>query len=95
LEGYNVDWDRVRRLQQESGLRTKTGKPFFISRVTESAAFVDLPSGEQSVSRDNLERAERLVVSGVRLQGPSDYKRLVADERPAYGWAILRELGIV
>ncbi len=94
-EEYQVDWDRVRSLEQRSDLKTKTGKPFFISRVTESIVFIDLPSGEQSVCRANLERAERLVLSGTRLEGPLDYRRLVADERPAYAWAILCQLGIV
>ena len=90
-----MDWDRVRSLQQRSGLKTKTGKPFWISRVTERMVFIDLPSGEQSVSRANLERAERLVLAGRRLEGPMEYRTLIADERPAYAWAILRELGIV
>ena len=90
-----MDWQRVRALEQRSDLKTKRGEPFRISRVTGSIAFINLPSGEQSVSRANLERAEQLVLSGVRLQGPSDYKELVADERPSYAWAILRELGIV
>jgi len=90
-----MDWERVRALERRRDLKTKRGDPFRISRVTGSVAFIDLPSGEQSVSRANLEKAERLVLSGARLEGPADYRRLVVDERPAYAWAILRELGIV
>lgn len=90
-----MDWDRVRALERRRDLRTKRGAPFRISRVTGSIAFIDLPSGEQSVSRANLEKAEGLVLSGARLKGPADCRRLVADERPTYAWAILRELGIV
>ena len=90
-----MDWERVRALQQTPDLTTMRGEPFRISRVTRSIAYIDLPSGEQSVSRSNLEKAQRLALSGVRFEGPSDYKRLVADERPSYAWAILRRLGIV
>jgi hypothetical protein len=90
-----MDWERVRALEQRRDLKTKTGKPFRISRVTASVVFIDLPSGEQSVSRASLEKAELLVLSGVRLAGPLDYRTLVADERPAYAWAILRKLDIV
>lgn len=90
-----MDWERVRALERRRDLKTKRGKAFHISRVTGSIAFIDLPSGAQTVSRANLEKAERLVLSGAPLHGPSDYKRLVADERPTYAWAILRELGII
>jgi hypothetical protein len=92
---FYMDWERVRALERRQDLKTKMGEPFRIARVTGSIVFIELPSGEQSVSRTNLEKAERLVLSGARLKGPSDYRRLVADERPAYAWAILRELGIV
>lgn len=94
-EAVEMNWGEVRSLVCRSDLKTKTGKPFHISKATDKAAYIDLPSGEQSVSRHSLEKAERLVRLGTRLDGPADYKRHVADERPAYAWAILRKLGIV
>jgi hypothetical protein len=51
--------------------------------------------GEQGVSRVNLEKAVSLIEQGSEIQGPADYKSLVADERPAYAWAILRDMGII
>ena len=91
-----LDWNQVREKYSGNPITfTKTGKEFRVSRVTETAIYIDLPSGEEYVSRENLERAVTLVQRGIRLNSPSDYKRQVYDQRPAYAWAILRDLGFV
>jgi len=52
-------------------------------------------SGEEYVSRENLEKAVQLISNGIVLEGPSDYRRLVYDQRPAYAWAILKDMGVI
>jgi len=55
---------------------------------------VRVRSGEEhSISRANLEKAVQMLQTGVAISGPKDYRDQVADDRPAYAWAILRELG--
>lgn len=63
--------------------------------MTKKVIYIDLPNGEQSVSRVMLEKAVQIIRKGRRIEGPADYKRLVADERPTYAWAILRDMGFV
>jgi hypothetical protein len=93
--GY-LDWKSVReRYTQNPVSHTKRGNPFRVSRVTDTAIYVDLLSGEQYISRANLEQAVHLINEGQRIEGPADYKRLVYDQRPAYAWAILRDMGFV
>jgi len=91
-----LNWEQVRaRFTRNPVSRTKNGKPFRVSKITDSAIYIDLPCGEQSVSRAFLERAVDLISEGKIIEGPADYKRLVYDERPSYAWAILRDLGFI
>ncbi|MCW3999898.1 MAG: hypothetical protein NWE93_06640 [Candidatus Bathyarchaeota archaeon] len=90
------DWKQVKdRYYSKPVSYTKNRKPFRVCRITESALYIDLPCGEQSVSRVHLEKAVRLISQGAIIGGPSDYKQLVYDERPAYAWAILRDLKFI
>lgn len=74
---------------------TKTGEEFHVTRVTNTAIYIDLPSGEEYIGRNNLEIAAHLINQGVEIRGPKDYREKVYDQRPAYAWAILRDLGLV
>lgn len=90
------DWKRImKRYGENPSSSTKTGQEFPILRVTETAIIIGLPSGEEHISRKNLETAVRLIEEGTRIEGPADYRRLVYDQRPAYAWAILRDMGYV
>ena len=73
---------------------TKTGEEHQV-RIGENAVFVKLPSGDQPIMFGTLEKAVALIESGVRIRGPTDFREKVADQRPAYAWAILRDLGYV
>lgn len=89
-----LDWNSVmRRYQENPETETINRKKVTIGRVTASSVYIKLPSGEQSVSRKNLERAVEKIEEGLRISSPTDYRRDVADERPAYAWAILHDLG--
>ena len=91
-----LDWERLKqRYRENPESRTKSGKDFRVSRVTDTAVYVDLPSKEEYVSRENLEKAVQLINNDVILEGPSDYRKLVYDQRPAYAWAILRDMGLI
>ena len=91
-----LDWQWVkRRYKDNPNSYTKNGNVFTVCKVSDSALFIDLPCGEQSVSRSNLEKAVQLINRGLVISGPSDYKKLVYDERPAYAWAILRDFGFI
>jgi len=91
-----LDWERVRKKYEENPLsHTKNNEEFNVSRVTDTAIYVYLPSGEEYISRENLEKAVELINQGIVLQGPIDYKMLVYDQRPTYAWAILRDMGLV
>lgn len=91
-----LDWDKVKARYRSNPIsRTKRGRMFRVSRVTETAVYVDLPSKEEPVSRRLLEKAVGLVNQGRVIEGPADYKRLVGDERPSYAWTLLRDLGFV
>ena len=90
------DWEEIKKRYTNNPIsHTKNGHPFRISRIVLGTVYIDLPSGEQSVSRKYLEKAVRLINQGTVIGGPSDYKRLVYDERPAYAWAILRDAKLV
>jgi hypothetical protein len=91
-----LDWGAiVDRYSSNPISYTKNRKPFRIWRITAESLFIALPAGEQSVSRDNLRKAVDIISNGGIIDGPSDYKSLVADERPAYAWAILRDMGFI
>ena len=91
-----LNWDNViNRYRANPISRTKTGKVFRVSRVTNTAICIALPSREQYISRKNLEAAVRLIEEGTKIPGPAEYRRLVSDERPAFAWAILRDKGFV
>jgi hypothetical protein len=90
-----VDWEAVQNLAAaRTELKTISGVPFWVVNATEHSLTVEVRSGRQhSVGRDNLERALALLRQGEIIAGPADYRQKVADDRPAYAWAILRELG--
>jgi len=86
-----LDWQKlVERYSRNPISHAKNGKSLKVSRITDSAIYIDLPSGEQYVSRSLLEKAVQLMNEGKVIEGPADYKRLVYDQRPAYAWAIAR-----
>jgi len=92
----NFDWQKVAaRYSNNPTSRTKKGCPFKVAHVEAHVLYIDLPSGQLSVSRKYLEKAVHLINAGRVINGPADYKRLVYDERPAYAWAILRDMGFV
>ncbi len=89
-------WDEIKRKYSNNpNSHTKNGRPFVVGKVEPQALYVDLPSGQLSVSRKNLEKAVQLISRGASIEGPADYRRLVYDERPAYAWAILRDFDFV
>jgi hypothetical protein len=91
-----LNWEDVKkRYAANSWSCTKNGKRFKITKVTITAIHVDLPSGEQVVSRNMLEKALKTINEGKIIEGPADYRRLIGDERPSYAWAILHDLGFV
>ena len=91
-----LEWERMRTQSILNPVsRTKNGRQFRVSRITDSAVYIDLSCGEQSVRRASLEKAVDLINDGKIIEGPADYKRLVYDERPSYAWAILRDLGFI
>lgn len=90
-----LDWDRLKeRYLKDNMSLTKTGEMFSVI-VREDIIYIDLPSGRQSISRNNLEKAVDLLNKGETISGPFDYRTKVYDERPAYAWAILRDMGLV
>ena len=92
-----LDWEDIRHLaNRQAKLLTKTRVPFQVVAASETTLTVRVSSGEEhTVSRSNLEKAVAKTHSGMILRGPKDYKDLIADDRPAYAWAILRELGFI
>lgn len=91
-----LDWERLReRYVQNPVSYTKNDVKFLVSRVTDDAVYVALSSREEYISRKNLERAVELINEGTSIEGPADYRKMVYDQRPAYAWAILRDMGIV
>lgn len=91
-----LDWENLKeKYEKNPVIYTKKGEEFKVSRVTDTAVYINLPSGEEYISRENLEKAVQLTNNGIVLEGPSDYKRLVYDQRPSYAWAIMRDMGII
>jgi len=91
-----LNWEILKQRYKENPISyTKTKKKFKVSRVTNSAIYIDLPSREEYISRENLEKAIDLINNGIILEGPADYERLVCDQRSSYAWAILRDMGFV
>ena len=90
-----LNWNEIQNLaDRKATLFTKNRVPFQIVAASEVGLTVQVRSGEEhTISRANLEKAMAKIQSGTILNGPKDYRDLVADDRPAYAWAILRELG--
>jgi len=89
-----LDWERLKAKYRENPVsHTKTGIEFRVTKVTDEAIFIDLPSKDEYISRENLEKAVELINEGQKLKGPYDYRKHVYDQRPAYAWAILRDMG--
>lgn len=90
-----LEWEEIKKLaDRKATLLTKTRVPFQVVAASEETITVRVRSGEEhTISRANLEKAVRMIQSGLVLSGPKDYRDQVADDRPAYAWAILRELG--
>jgi len=92
-----LNWEDIRNLaNRKARLLTKTKVPFQIVAASENTLTVRVSSAEEhTISRINLEKAVVKIQSGMVLKGPKDYKDLIADDRPSYAWAILRELGFI
>lgn len=92
-----LNWEEIKNLaDRKSTLLTKTRVPFQVVAASEETLTVRVRSGEEhTISRTNLEKAIQQVQTGAVLNGPKDYRDQVADDRPAYAWAILRELGYI
>lgn len=90
-----LNWNEIQNLADRNAtLLTKTRIPFQIIAASESALTVRVRSGEEhTISRANFEKAVEKIQTGVVLSGPKDYREQVADDRPAYAWAILHHLG--
>ena len=90
-----LKWAEIKNLaDRKATLLTKTKVPFQVVSASEETITVRVRSGEEhTISRGNLEKAVQMLETGVKFNGPKDYRDQVADDRPAYAWAILRELG--
>ena len=90
-----LKWEEIKNLaDRKATLLTKTKVPFQVVSASEETITVRVRSGEEhSISRANLEKAVQMLQTGVAISSPTDYRDQVADDRPAYAWAILRELG--
>lgn len=90
-----LKWAEIINLaDRKATLLTKTRVPFQVVSASEETITVRVRSGEEhTISRANLEKAVQMLETGVKFSGPKDYRDQVADDRPAYAWAILRELG--
>ncbi len=90
-----LNWEEIKNLaDRKSTLLTKTRVPFQVVAASEETITVRVRSGEEhTISRVNLEKAVHILQAGVAINGPKDYRDQVADDRPAYAWAILHELG--
>ena len=92
-----LKWEEIKNLaDRKATLLTKTKVPFQVVAASEETITVSVRSGqEHTISRANLEKAVQKIQAGAILNGPKDYRDQVADDRPAYAWAILRELGFL
>lgn len=90
-------WDQIQNLaDRKTTLFTKNRVPFQVVAASEATLTVRVSSGEEhTISRKNLEKAVAKIQAGMSLKGPQDYRDLIADDRPAYAWAILHHLGYV
>lgn len=90
-----LKWEEIENLaDRKATLLTKTRVPFQIVAASEETITVRVRSGEDhTISRANLEKAVRMIQSGLDLSGPKDYRDQIADDRPAYAWAIMFHLG--
>lgn len=90
-----LDWIEIQNLaNRKATLLTKTRVPFQIVAASEVGLTVRVRSCEEhTISRVNLEKAVTKNQLGMILNGPKDYRDLIADDRPAYAWAILKHLG--
>ncbi|WP_457636504.1 LutC/YkgG family protein [Oceanithermus sp.] len=91
-----LEWESLRRLEGKT-LSTKRGEPFEVVKVTENTVRVRVGSSgkEYNVRRSSLEKAAALLAAGQEISGPVAYRKLVANEAPAYAWSLLHELGLV
>jgi hypothetical protein len=92
-----LKWEEIKNLaDRKATLLTKTKVRFQVVSASEETITVRVRSGEEhTISRANLEKAVQMLETGVIFSGPKDYRDQVADDRPAYAWAILRELGFL
>lgn len=91
-----LDWEKLKeRYATNPVSHTKTGVVFEVTRITDEAVYIGLPSNDEYVSRENLEKAVELLESGGTIKGPADYRKKIYDQRPAYAWAILRDMGFI
>lgn len=90
-----LNWDEIQKLASNAvELHTKEGIPFQIAVVSENRITVCVSSKQEyTIRRKTLEAAVTKIQNGAVLDGPKDYREQVADERPAYAWAILKHLG--
>ncbi len=90
-----LNWKDIQNLaDRKATLLTKTRVPFQIIVVSEETLTVRVRSGEEhTISRANLEKVVQMLQAGVVLNGPKDYRDQIADDRPAYAWAVLFHLG--
>lgn len=90
-----LDWEKLKERYLKNNMSTtKIGENFSVI-VAGNTLYIDLPSGKQTVSRKCLEKAVDLLNKGETISGPADYRNKVCDERPAYAWAILRDMGFI
>jgi len=92
-----LNWEEIKNLaDRKATLLTKTRVPFQVVAASEETITVRVRSGEEhTISRANLEKAVQMLQAGAVLSGPKDYCDQVADDRPSYAWAILRESGFL
>jgi len=92
-----LNWDEIHQISNSGEmLSTKTGAPFQIISVSVNTLIVKVSTGEEyPILRKTLENAVAKIGAGLILNGPKDYRENVADERPAYAWAILKHLGLL
>ena len=92
-----LEWNQIIDLaDRKANLQTKSGVSFIVVRTTEKTVIIQETSGNQySLLRKNLEKAVYKINQGLLLNGPKDYREHVADDRPAYAWAILKKLGYI
>ena len=88
-----LSWEDIHHLaNRQAKLLTKNKKPFQIIAASEVTLTVRVSTGEEhTLSRSNLEKAVVKIQSGTILNGPQDYRDLVADDRPTYAADLQRQ----